>query len=548
MVVLLPYDTHLKGIFNLTCKDMFATRDEALAMASRFFGNQEGASGAFLVDEKGFWLSPIPPNQTTGLLSSLQGLRPRLAGWIRMSQAGDQHFFTLAGIPHLFVRVAITAEPGPKGLGIPLSTTDTLHTVVQASDQLIQQVKGIAFITDGKEARSRGSLSTIQGSGWEAEGWIDLCGRLSFHSVDSESLYKRSRHEAVRQTAYSLALCQRVQITAGQAGQGVAGWFRLQDDDAGKDGEGEVFRGFTYLGNPLIQWPIAYTNPAAIGFSVLIGGAGRTSWIHYLHALESAASTGTPYPAEFETGQSFYTLQIHSTPVFSASKALVGHHHIARFLPDPSLQPTSTVQKAIAEDAYADAVLLTQEANHRIKNSLSMAASLLQLQSYSVEDAGAKAALTDAVQRMYTVSELHEALYKYTVGVETVKIKPFIETIAERLRILIGGRDIELRTQIDDIELPNKTASRIGFLVNELVLNAVKYAFSDSKQGFIAIYLTKNGNTYYLSVQDNGQGMEQRVGATESLGSTLIAEFAKDLQAEMRLETQAGTRYVFTFA
>jgi two-component sensor histidine kinase len=525
---------------------MFATCDEALAMASRFFST-ENTLGAFLVDEKGLWLAPVPAPYHKGIQNDLQSLRPRLAGWIRKGQKGDQQIFPAGGTTVLFILVSIENDKPLRALGIPMGSQG-FEALMPATDTLLGYVDGIAFVSDGLEARSRGSLDGINGSAWEPESWAELWARLTILSDSPDTLYKQARLHGIKTHVYSLALCQFVEVSAGKAGVGIAGWYKNVPPVLNNAKGDEVARFFTYLNNPALQLPAAVTNPAGLGFAAYLQGDAHADWVTYLHGLSSnKPQEKASFSAEYGAGQSFYSLEIFSEPVYGVGQSLLGFHHVAYTQPDPILKD-ATNEKAIAASAYADAILLTKEANHRIKNSLSVAASLLQLQSYTVEDKVAKEALKDAVQRMYTVSDLHEALYKYTVGAEEVEAKPFLENIAERLRKLIGIQGVEIRTEIQDLVIPNKMASRIGFLVNELVLNAVKYAFTETKQGFIAIYLTLSGSTYYLSVQDNGHGMDERADVSESLGSTLITEFAKDLQAEMRLETQAGTRYVFTFS
>jgi two-component sensor histidine kinase len=523
---------------------MFATRDEALVMAARFLGSTDGVTSSFLLDEKGFWLAPKPDAELSQLQLELKTLRPRIAGWIRNGKEGDQQLFPTQGSPILFILIQIAEEPTLRALGLPLLTAG-IQALDTTTDQLLSQVDGIAFCTDGMEARSQGQLGARQGSNWQPESWQEFWSRLLVAAPGSTSLFAQARKKSVRMPVYSIALCRFLEVTAGQAGAGIAGWFRLQQPQ--NQAIEEVARFFTYVGNPALVQPLGEQNPVTLALQIHLAADGRSAWIEYLHSLSQERVVDTSgFSTEFTSSQSFYALSLNSAAVIGPEGSVLGYHHTVALQPDPVLDAPAPL-KTLAQDAYADALLLTKEANHRIKNSLSMAASLLQLQSYTLEDKAAKDALTDAVQRLYTVSDLHGALYKYTVGTEQVEMRPFLENVSDRLQKLIQGQGIEIRVQIEDIVLPNKKAGRIGFLINELVLNAAKYAFTESKQGFIAIYLTKSMDSYYLSVQDNGQGMEQRAIASDSLGSTLITEFAKDLNAEMRLETHAGTRYVFTF-
>lgn len=531
---------------------MFAHRDEALAMAGRFFRTAENGLSAFLLDEKGYWLAPAAPPGLAGeaMLHALKEVRPQIAGWLRRSAEGEQLLVAEPGLRLLLIAVSIEGEAGLRALALPL-TGGGFEDSVPSASTLLGQVEGIAFATDGREARSRGSLGAIQGSGWQPEGWHELWSRLLILTLDADQLPKQAAEQSVRTRAYSMALCAYVEVSAGKAGKGIAGWVRLPDSSAAPAPGQTLFSFFTYAGNPALQLPIASNNPVALALSVHLASRARRDWALYLAEIGRDEDSLT-FSVEFESGDALFAVEVASELVYGPRGTLVGHHHVVYLVPDPVLAsgPVMGIPSvaSAAADPLAEAEMLTREANHRIKNSLSMAASLLQLQSYTVENQEARDALLDSVQRLYTVSDLHEALYRYTNSAgQDVEMKPFLESIVDRLRSL-AGTGIELRTEVEAMTMPGKIASRIGLLINELVLNAVKYAFPGGRQGFVALYLTKTGNEFYLSVQDNGQGMEARsTGGATSLGNTLISEFAKQLQAQMRLETQAGTRYVFTF-
>lgn len=481
-------------------------------------------------------------------LGQVQAMRPQLAGWLRQASAGSYTLFQLGASTLWVMAAAIDGEPEHLMLAMVLQA-DAFEARVPATEALLSQVDGIAFATDGTTAKSRGKLGVISGSDWQEEAWPDFWSRLLIASAEADALMTLARDKPIIVSVYSLALCRFVELSVGPAGQGLAGWVRLAGPEA-KAGADTVARCFTYAGNPALQLPVAEHNPAALALAGHLATLGRRDWTRYLADI-GRQNECAAFNVEFESGQALFSVQVTSERVLGPKGTLVGYHHLVCLAPDPALQqPSHTSAPAAAQaDPSAEGELLAKEANHRIKNSLSMAASMLQLQSYMLEDKAAKDALLDSVQRLYTVSDLHEALYKYSSGnANQVEVKPFLENIANRLQGLIGGMGIEIRLQIEPLVCGAKVASRMGLLVNELVLNAAKYAFPESKQGFIAIYLTESSGQFYLSVQDNGQGMEQRPAQSTSLGNTLISEFAKELKADMRLETQAGTRYVFTFS
>ena len=525
---------------------MFANREEALAQAGSLFRAAETGIRPFLLDEKGFWLAPAPPEGAEGvaLRDDLKQARPGIAGWLRTARENDSILLPFGNRQVRLTAVRVSGENKLLGFALPQAAPE--NEAVWAA--LLDHIEGIAFSTDGVQARSRGTLGSIGGSEWLPEGWHELWARLLLLSMGADSAYTAALHQAVQLPMYSLALCRYVQVSAGPAAGGVAGWFRLQSELKGKEDVQPLLLFFTYVGNPAAQLPAGPASPDGVALGAHLAGPARRDWAYYLAEVGRSGKTAN-FEAEFASGQALFTVEVRSELVYGPRGTLVGHHHVAYLKPDPVFEIPATTPASNDTSAGAKASVLAKEADHRIKNSLSLAAGLLQLQSYSIEDPAAKEALTDSVQRLYTVADLHEALYRYTSDdTQKVQAKPFLETVAERLRSLVVPQGIEIRTEIEEIDLPGKTASRIALLINELVLNAAKYAFPDQRQGFIAIYFARTKNGLYLSVQDNGQGMEARNPAQDSLGNTLIAEFTQELGAQMRLETQAGTRYVFTFS
>ena len=126
-----------------------------------------------------------------------------------------------------------------------------------------------------------------------------------------------------------------------------------------------------------------------------------------------------------------------------------------------------------ADDAGDDQTLLLREADHRIKNSLSIVASMLMLQRVRIGDVEAAAALDDAVARIMAVADIHRALQ--------ISQRPGMVRIALTLRELcnqIGQMrsELDLRCTADDeIQMEARKAIPLSLVVSELLLNAVKY-------------------------------------------------------------------------
>jgi|GEM_PF-4233871 len=518
---------------------MFANRAEAIAMASKFLGLETSPDSLLWITLKG----QVQPHSSLGLEkeAALKKLRPRLAGWVHNTLVGAHQIF--ADGSQLLVCVHTAVADAPELVAFGFFVDSTVAGLQAPYADLLQTADGLSYYTDGVSCHSMGKAGALTGTQWEPEPWADFWFRLQLVGIEGAPFYATARKKSHQLRAFSLATGSFVLIDACKSGAGITGWLRLENvmPDV-------LCLGYTAQAQAALQIVKTNPNPVADAWQAHVSAGGRKAWQAYVQSLPAHADPEPTLPVEFEAGPSWYEAQVRSAPIYGTDSRIAGYVHTLVMLTDlPVAAQPAQPEVQVAKAAYEEALLLTKEANHRIKNSLSMAASLLQLQSYSLEDEAAKVALSDAVQRLYTVSDLHEALYKYLAGADKVDMKPYLEAIADRLRSLVGAKGIDLRTEIVDAQMPTKKASRVGFLINELVLNAAKYAFENPKQAYIAIYLTNKGNEFYLSVQDNGKGIEPKEGMTESLGTTLITEFAKDLQAQMRLETQAGTRYMFTF-
>ena len=111
----------------------------------------------------------------------------------------------------------------------------------------------------------------------------------------------------------------------------------------------------------------------------------------------------------------------------------------------------------------------------------------------------------------------------------TVDLRPFAMELCEDLRTtLIGSRSIDLRFQCDEIRIALSQAVTIGLVLNELLTNAVKYAFPNSRPGTINVRITRSADRCSLVVADNGVG-NNKAAQGIGLGQRLIRAMATQL-------------------
>lgn len=191
--------------------------------------------------------------------------------------------------------------------------------------------------------------------------------------------------------------------------------------------------------------------------------------------------------------------------------------------------------------------ILLFDINHRLKNQLQAVGSLLMLSERETSDPTGRAALAAAARRLLVLARVNDRLH-LREGAAGVRAADFIDPLCHDLtNSLIGGRPIALRTQIDaHIVLDPQRAVSLGLIINELVANALKYAFPDERPGAVDITLSSNGTKYCLEVTDNGIGMRRETVKVGS-GTRLVEMLSQQLSAQLAWLSEAGTRVRICF-
>lgn len=184
-------------------------------------------------------------------------------------------------------------------------------------------------------------------------------------------------------------------------------------------------------------------------------------------------------------------------------------------------------EKAIAAERAKD--LLLQELGHRTKNNLTMAISVLSLQSRAKSDPQMRASFEKAISRIRAISSAHEHFHALAHD-GRVEMRSYLETLCSHLGdSLRDVRPIAVRAEIDKIYLKTEQAIPVGLIVNELVTNALKHAFPSDSDGIVVVSLRREQRILSLVVKDNGIGCP--VVKTEGVGSRLMRLFVQQLGA-----------------
>lgn len=201
-----------------------------------------------------------------------------------------------------------------------------------------------------------------------------------------------------------------------------------------------------------------------------------------------------------------------------------------------------SVRRATAERdrEIADRDLLLQEIDHRMKNNFAIVASILDIQRRRLSGEAADA-LGTALYRVESIARAHRHLYRGTGQTDAVQMRAYLGDLCAALAdalLLRGG--VTLTCSVDEAEVSRDRAVSIGLIVNELVTNAAKHAFTARAGGTISVGFRRRPSGWTLIVSDDGVGMQGAApaGPGHGLGSRLIPAFAR--QANGTLATKSG--------
>ncbi|MEJ8801023.1 ligand-binding sensor domain-containing protein [Pontibacter sp. H249] len=196
--------------------------------------------------------------------------------------------------------------------------------------------------------------------------------------------------------------------------------------------------------------------------------------------------------------------------------------------------------------------MLLQEIHHRVKNNLQIVISMLNLQARHVQDPQATEVMRALKSRVRSMAILHERLYRHD-DLGEIDLDDYFRGICESLYEAYGVTEnqVKLELRVPSIKVDIDTAITLGLIVNELVSNTLKYAFSDFKQnGLLRIVLEPQQNgRYTLTVSDTGKGLpvdfDQKM--KHSFGLQLVSSLSKKVNGKIIFENNNGTNSILSF-
>lgn len=205
----------------------------------------------------------------------------------------------------------------------------------------------------------------------------------------------------------------------------------------------------------------------------------------------------------------------------------------------------------LLESSLAEKEILLKEIHHRVKNNLQIISSLIVLQEQYVKDERILHIFKDFQSRIKVMALIHQTLYN-AENLNKICLSEYIKNLVNNLFKVYSAnsKNIKLQLNIDNIDFNLDNATACGLIINELVSNSLKHAFSKNDDGKILVTLKKtNNNRILLEVYDNGIGFPKDVDYedSDSLGLKLISTITKQMDGKISIERNNGTHVKITW-
>lgn len=193
--------------------------------------------------------------------------------------------------------------------------------------------------------------------------------------------------------------------------------------------------------------------------------------------------------------------------------------------------------------------VMLKEIHHRVKNNLQIISSILNLQSSFVHDENTLEILQESRNRIRSMAIIHENLYR-TEDFSSINFADYLYNLVTNLIASYRIHDvIHLQSDMDKIDLVLDQAIPCGLLVNELITNSLKYAWTNAQEGTIRIELKQKKSLVRLIIADDGVGLPNSFDdmSAETLGLQLVATLVEQLDGELTVNVNNGTEYLIKF-
>ena len=208
-------------------------------------------------------------------------------------------------------------------------------------------------------------------------------------------------------------------------------------------------------------------------------------------------------------------------------------------------------QRSLLQQSLAEKEVLLKEIHHRVKNNLMVISSLLDLQAETVQNQTARSAIIEGQTRIRSIALIHQQLYR-NADLGAIEFGGFATDLSRQVLSVLNkpSQVVHTHVQIRATLLDIDTAVPLGLILNELLTNSFKYAFTPEKEGHIKISLSPQGpGSYRLIYRDNGPGLPAGFDfkRSTSLGLRLIKRLSKQLSGAADYKWDDGSVFTICF-
>lgn len=235
-----------------------------------------------------------------------------------------------------------------------------------------------------------------------------------------------------------------------------------------------------------------------------------------------------------------------SSPIISGENEIVG---ITLFILDVT---DRTLAEEKIKDSLREKEVLLKEVHHRVKNNLQIISSMLNMQIDMANSPDVRLHFREAQNRINTMALIHDQLYQ-SENLAKIEMEDYIQNLVSYIIDTYYDKNVSVspRFQLCRLRLGLDQAIPLGLIINELVSNAMKYAFSEKAEGEISISMNKNDDgRYTLIIADDGGGFSEDFDPAklDTLGIKMIEALSQQLEGEFYMESRQGVRATLTFS
>jgi len=205
-------------------------------------------------------------------------------------------------------------------------------------------------------------------------------------------------------------------------------------------------------------------------------------------------------------------------------------------------------QNKVVEETLSQKEILLKEIHHRVKNNLQIISSLLHLQAHKGQNP--QDMLQQSQDRIQAMAIIHEKLYK-SDNLQSISLADYIENLLNYFEktYALEQKNIQVQTTLENIHLDIDRLVPCGLILNELITNAIKYAFTEKHTGIISVWASLQAGVCILEIKDNGVGLPADFNPqkAKSLGLRLVDGLVKQIKGAWEYKTENGSLFQIRF-